>query len=91
MIQTSCTTAYPSYPNEYDEIKNLIFDLWLFIYVLFQTSHHNRQARRNEFEIGAANQSKYLLSMKVERAERLTAWSPVVKGLERLSWKYFFL
>ena len=42
MIQTSCTTAYPSYPNEYDEIKNLIFDLWLFIYVLFQTSHHNR-------------------------------------------------
>ena len=31
------------------------------------------QARRNEFKIGAAIQSKYLLSMKVER---LTAWGP---------------
>ena len=36
----------------------------------------SRQARRNEFKIGAAIQSRYLLSMKVERAERLTAWGP---------------
>ena len=37
------------------------------------------QSRRNEFKIGAAIQSKYLLSMKAERAqraERLTAWGP---------------
>ena len=34
------------------------------------------QAHRNEFKIGAAIQSKYLLSMKAERVERLTAWGP---------------
>ena len=76
------------------------------------------QARQNKFQIGAAIQSKYRLSMK---AERLMAWGPgarsrapggaqgqspsrgpgdsapgsfwvlaFVKGLQRLSWKYFF-